>query len=1063
MKIKILLFIVCFLNVGLLFSQVNLSNGLIAYYPFNSNVNDVSGNNFNAVNFGATLTTDASNRVNNAYLFNGTSSHILLPSSNRFNFAATDSFTLSCWIQPDNNALWSLQALIVKSVFDNNVQNANWNYGLYVSLNKAMSGYANNNFLNGTTTFSQSKCWYHLVVTYKNGTWYLYVNGKVEAEDLSRTRFISQNGSVTSVIALGKKGSANGEYFKGKLDEVRIYNRNLNKFEVEALYKLENSIADFSFTQNACNPKQINLRTETQNLSKTYWNFGDGMVDSNKTQINYTYSNFSNYNVQLVTQNNFGCYDTVIKNIAVFSIFDNTIISNKNDTSICLGRLVPLSYNNTVTDFCWSSSDNSINGSISNPMVAPINSTTYTLTTKSLGNNLVVNGNFEQGNIGFQTDYTFNPGTAGAMQGIYTIANNPRVWLSAFSACADHTPGITNDKMMMIDGSTRPNVELWRQTVSIQPNTMYNISFWLQSIVAQNPAVIKVKINGKNYSKSLIADFAACSWKNFSAEWYSGNLSSVTIALEDSVLLSQGNDFAIDDIAFSEVILKQDSVRVVVNKPSLQTINKTICFGQTFNGYSNTGSYTNTYNDIYGCDSIINLNLIVLNAPVVEKESVSGCGSVVVNGTNYSISQLINLSIKNQLGCDSIIKEINIVVLPNPVNFIIPSNITVCLGQQFILNGYNKYIWNTGDTTSSIRLNGLNKYWVEITDNNGCIGSDTFNVIYNSATYDSSSRVICFGDSINGYKTTGIYKNTFTSTTGCDSINVLNLTVLPAPKNMLDTIKGCGSIIVNGSIYNNNQLLTSIIRNQLGCDSIVNNTQIIITKPSSNLKLLINDTAICEGDKVVLNPGKHKKYLWSSGSEDSVISVNKVGEYWVKVTDTINCDVIDTFKLTDVFQKPNNFIAINQITTCLGQTFSVAGFSRYQWNTGETSSSIKLNGLNKYWVNVTNGFGCTSKDSFTVVYSNNLVNSSTTAFSPNGDGINDELRLFEDNSCFKSYRLVIFSRTGQKLYETIDVNRGWKGTFNNKPLPIDVYYYILNFETTTGLKNTQSGYITLLR
>ena len=194
--------------------------------------------------------------------------------------------------------------------------------------------------------------------------------------------------------------------------------------------------------------------------------------------------------------------------------------------------------------------------------------TTYYYNTQVLGANLIVNGDFESGNTGFQTDYVYHPSTAGSVQGIYHIANNPNVWLSAFSACTDHTLGAGNDKMMMIDGSTVVNTALWKQTINVQPNTNYLFSGWVQSIVAQNPAQLVFKINGNSVGSTLIANLASCTWKQFSIQWNSGNTSTASLSIVDNNLLAQGNDFAIDDISFTPVTIKTDSLNVdVINCP----------------------------------------------------------------------------------------------------------------------------------------------------------------------------------------------------------------------------------------------------------------------------------------------------------------------------------------------------------------------------------------------------------------------------------------------------------------------------------------------------------------
>jgi hypothetical protein len=75
--------VICFifitsLSFTPLYGQINLKNGLVACYPFNTYANDESGNGNNGIVNGATLTTDRFGKANSAYNFNG-SSYIELP------------------------------------------------------------------------------------------------------------------------------------------------------------------------------------------------------------------------------------------------------------------------------------------------------------------------------------------------------------------------------------------------------------------------------------------------------------------------------------------------------------------------------------------------------------------------------------------------------------------------------------------------------------------------------------------------------------------------------------------------------------------------------------------------------------------------------------------------------------------------------------------------------------------------------------------------------------------------------------------------------------------------
>jgi len=76
------------------YSQAFLTNGLVAYYPFNGNANDASGSGHNGTVYGATLTTDRFGNPNGAYYFDGSSAYITAPLSNT---VFGGDFTVSIW------------------------------------------------------------------------------------------------------------------------------------------------------------------------------------------------------------------------------------------------------------------------------------------------------------------------------------------------------------------------------------------------------------------------------------------------------------------------------------------------------------------------------------------------------------------------------------------------------------------------------------------------------------------------------------------------------------------------------------------------------------------------------------------------------------------------------------------------------------------------------------------------------------------------------------------------------------------------------------------------------
>ena len=164
--------------------------------------------------------------------------------------------------------------------------------------------------------------------------------------------------------------------------------------------------------------------------------------------------------------------------------------------------------------------------------------------------NLLANGDFSAGNTGFTSDYQYLSVTIPAgQQKTYGIVDNANVWFAGFAACTDHTSGSGN--MMVADGSTSNagNDILWNQTIPVTANENYIFSYYLQSVVAENPAQIDVVINGTVVG-SATAGATICDWVEYTYLWNSGISISAQITLFNRTLTSAGNDFAIDDLSF---------------------------------------------------------------------------------------------------------------------------------------------------------------------------------------------------------------------------------------------------------------------------------------------------------------------------------------------------------------------------------------------------------------------------------------------------------------------------------------------------------------------------------
>lgn len=84
------------------------------------------------------------------------------------------------------------------------------------------------------------------------------------------------------------------------------------------------------------------------------------------------------------------------------------------------------------------------------------------------------------------------------------------------------------------------------------------------------------------------------------------------------------------------------------------------------------------------------------------------------------------------------------------------------------------------------------------------------------------------------------------------------------------------------------------------------------------------------------------------------------------------------------------------------------------------------------------------------------------AFSPNGDGINDVLKV-KSHSGIEEFRAIIYNRWGQKIYEWTDLNGGWDGNWNGHPAKQGTYFVLVKAKGSDGREHTIKRDVNLLR
>ena len=199
-------------------------SGLVAAYGFNEGAGvqarDASGQGNTGTLSNATWT--ASGKYGGALSFNGSSAWVTIADAASLHL--TTGMTLEAWVKPSSGNGW--RSAILKESPDG------LDYALYTSNNASTpAGYAHvsSDVAAKSASSIPLSTWTHLAVTYDGTALRMYVNGS-----LSGTTALS-GPIATSASALRVGGNAVwGEYFKGSIDEVRIYNRALSASEIQA-------------------------------------------------------------------------------------------------------------------------------------------------------------------------------------------------------------------------------------------------------------------------------------------------------------------------------------------------------------------------------------------------------------------------------------------------------------------------------------------------------------------------------------------------------------------------------------------------------------------------------------------------------------------------------------------------------------------------------------------------------------------------------------------------------------------------------------------------------------
>lgn len=600
------------------------------------------------------------------------------------------------------------------------------------------------------------------------------------------------------------------------------------------------------------------------------------------------------------------------------------------DQTVCgLGNTAQLNGNviGNFESFQWSPA-----AGLSNPnSLSPIANLTgtYTLTATGTSNiNLITNGDFEQGVSGFTSDYDASP--IPILNGTYTTVISPSLVVNTFPPCDDHTFGNGTGQMLLVNGDGNPGENVWCQTVSVTPNTNYDLSAWVSTLVPLGLAQLQFSVNGQLLGAPVTASPVSCEWNPFAASWNSGNSTTAEVCIVTQSTDGFGNDFVLDDIEMYGECELSDAVDVEILPNAVNDVQAYRCFGDCFfiggTPYCNSGFYTQTLTAANGCDSTVNLQLTVLNpvAFIADPDTLSCYNdfAITLDGSGSSSGPFTTYQWSGPNGFTS-----------NLASPLVTSPGTYTL--EVVAQAGNASCSSTASVTVI----------QEATEPEADAGEDVF------IPCDADTASLNGSGSGSGaglaYEWAG--PNGFSSSLPQPIVDTGGLYVLE----VADSLSGCTNTDTVAVAVDTNALSLEAMADTLTC-----------SQPVAGLSAAVDSSAV--------------SFLWSGpeGFSDTTLSAeaNLPGLYVLEAADTSGCQAVDTVEvvadtLPVAFALGSASLSCNQLTDSLSVALDTA-YAALLWSgPGGFSDSLPqvlIDSPGIYQLQLTGTNGCTAMDSVVV-------------------------------------------------------------------------------------------------
>ena len=826
-------------------------------------------------------------------------------------------------------------------------------------------------------------------------------------------------------------------------------NASCTRTVVDSMIVYEAAAANFGATpQQACVPQLVQFTDSSTIVVDTIvawaWTLNGTVLDSVQN-TSYQFNTAGTNTVDLVVTTNNGCTDTLSK---IIEIFPNPTADAGTDVTICEGENTPLSASGGTT-YTWNTNASLSCTNCANPIATPTFTTDYIVTV------IDANGCSDIDTV--------------------TVFVNPKPVAATPTLPYQDCEGTV---VNFIDGSTISSGSIvnwnWNFGAPGGTSTMQNVQYTYTSAGNFNAQLIVTSdMNcSDTISGQVIINQKPTAIVSQDAFICQGGDTTITVTGGVSYLWSPSATLSCDTcttviaspltttnyvvtVTAANGCTDTDTVLVEVSPfalPPLTTSNDTtICAGDIIQifAYGGTSPLDYTWDQ----------NAVGLSC-------YSNCSNPFASPTTTT-SFIVTLT--GQGGCEAT-DTITVTVIEPTTDIIANDEETICQGESIQLNtilGTN-HNWTPFEGLSCVVCpnpiaspDDTMTYYVTA-DAFGCQISDTvtINVVDPSSVSAGDDVGLCLGNSVQ-LNATGVGNVTWSPSATLDNPTILNPIATPTVTTTYYFTLDNGTCLIEDSVTVN--ILSSAT-------------------------IALEDVEICEGESVVLPvDGLADSYVWTpSESLDSATIRNPVASPSTTTTYSVTANLSGcnstTRELTvTVIPQPTivglgiQEVFYGNITPVQLDVETSPTYTYNWWSTGGSDyltcntcpdpSLFEITNDAMVYVQATNNQGCMTFDSIQILVIEGCDENSIimpNAFTPNGDGLNDILYVrgtaFENIETFQ-----IYSRNGEKVFESNTKEIGWDGTFNNNPVDTGVFVYFVEATCpVTGNRVRKQGNVTVL-